>query len=70
MKKGETLAKAMISKRMERNMSMSAASKEIGVDFVTLWKIESKGYTNLRYDTINKVAKFLEISEKEVRELL
>lgn len=70
MKKGETLAKAIISKRMERNLSMSRAAKEIGVDFVTIWKIESKGYTNLRYDTVSKVAKFLEITEKEVRDLL
>lgn len=66
----QTLAKAMINKRLEKNLSMTAAAKEIGIDYVTLWKIESKGYTNISYETIGKIARFLKITEKEVRDLL
>ena len=66
--KYEKLAKMIINKRLERNLSLSAAAKEIGICYLTLWKIEN-GYTQLNYQTTNKLAQFLEISVKEVRDL-
>ena len=65
----KTLAQVMTKKRMELNLNLKDTAKKIGIDYVTLWKIESKGYTNLSYDTVAKLSKFLEISEKEVRDL-
>ena len=70
MKRGETLAKAVLNKRINKNLSMTQAARQIGISYVAYWKIESNGYTNLRYDTISKIAKFLEITEVQVRELL
>ena len=65
----KTLAQVMTKKRMELNLNLKDTAKKIGIDYVTLWKIESKGYTNLSYDTVGKLAVFLKISEKEVRDL-
>ena len=65
----KTLAQVLTKKRMELNLNLKDTAKKIGIDYVTLWKIESKGYTNLSYDTVTKLSKFLEITEKEVRDL-
>ena len=70
MKRSDKLSKMLMNKRMEKNLNLHEAAKEIGIDYVTLWKIESKGYTNISYETARKIAKFLEITEKEVRETL
>lgn len=64
------LAKMLINKRLEKNLNQTEAANLIGIDRTTLWKIETKNKTNLSYVTIRKIAAFLEISEKDVRELL
>lgn len=67
--KYEKLAKLIINKRLEKNLSLHEAAKVIGISYLTLWKIEG-GYTKLNYQTTSKIATFLEISTNEVRELL
>lgn len=67
--KYEKLAKLIINKRLEKNLSLHEAAKVIGISYITLWKIED-GYTKLNYQTTNKIANFLEIEAKEVRDLL
>lgn len=67
--KYEKLAKMIMNKRLERNLSLEDASKVIGISYLTLWKIED-GYTKISYETTRKLAVFLEITEKEVRESL
>ena len=65
----QKLAKAIIKKRMDKNLSLENAAKEIGISYLTLWKLES-GYNQLSYETTRKIAIFLGITEKEVRDLL
>lgn len=62
------LARAISQKRFERNLSLTKASELIGISYVTLWRLEN-GYTKITYSTCSKLANFLEISEKEVRDL-
>ena len=57
------------NKRLEKNLSMVKAAELIGINYVTLWRIETRKITDITYNTIEKLAAFLEISEKEVRDL-
>lgn len=66
----ETLSKVLTRKRMDENLSLVKAAKITGISRVLLWKMEAKGYTNISYETIDKLAKFLGITTKQVRELL
>ena len=66
----ETLSKVLTRKRMDENLSLVKAAKITGISRVLLWKMEAKGYTNISYETIDKLSKFLGITTKEVRDLL
>ena len=57
----QKLAKAIIKKRMDKNLSLENAAKEIGISYLTLWKLES-GYNQLSYETTRKIAIFLGIT--------
>lgn len=63
------LSKVIIKKRMDKNLSLQEAAKVIGISYLTLWKLEND-YNQLSYETTRKIAAFLEITEKEVRDLL
>lgn len=65
----QKLAKAIIKKRMDKNLSIQQAADEVGVSYFTYWKLEN-GYNQLSYETTRKIAIFLGITEKEVRDLL
>ena len=67
--KKDKLAKAVITKRIDKNLSLEECARQIGISYLTMWKIED-GYTSLSYETIKKIASFLEVSEKEVRGML
>ena len=69
MTKGKKLSRVLIEKRMEKNLSIAEAAKEIGISYLSLWKIED-GYSQLSYETVKKIANFLGISVKEVRDIL
>lgn len=65
----KSLAQMIKNKRLEKNLSMVKAAELIGINYVTLWRIETRKITDITYNTIEKLAAFLEISEKEVRDL-
>ena len=57
-------------KRLEKNLSINQAAAEIGICYLTLWNIENVDYRKLSYNTINKLARWLEMTPQEVREML
>ena len=66
----DALSKVLIKKRLEKNLSMKKAAEEIGISYVSLWRIETKCCTAINYATVGKLAKFLGMSEKAVRDLI
>lgn len=65
----QKLSKVLYNKRMEKNLSMEKAAKEIGINYVTYWRLETSGVVNISFNTISKLAAWLEISERDVRDL-
>ena len=65
----QTLAKLLYNKRMEKSISMTEAAEEIGISYVSYWRYETLGNSNISYKTAKKLALFLEIPAKEILDL-
>lgn len=64
------IVRTIKQKRLEKNLSIDRAAAEIGICYLTLWNLENADYRKLSYKTIEKLAKWLEITPQEVREML
>lgn len=65
-----TLAELVKQKRLEDNLSLKRLAEVTGIGYVTVWKIEKRGYTQLTFDTIGKLCDWLEISPRELRDIV
>jgi len=65
----QTLAKTLYNKRFEKGLSMTEAAKEIGVNYVTYWRFETLGVTNISYKSAKKLAIYLDMPIKDVYDL-
>lgn len=62
-----TLSEIVKNKRTEMNVSLQTLAAIIGVNYVTIWKIENENYAKLSYKTINRLSDWLGITPADFK---
>ena len=54
----------------EKNITLKQFADQAGISFATLWEIRARGKTNLRFETMKRLAKVMGVEVSQVATML